>query len=199
MVLFTIPPTIFAVIRKFHCCQLAKQKFNSITVADHGLGRDMWTLKASDITDVLMVSTRALSWQSGVLTQLPYYYLGEIFYIAALIMFKVSILCFILSIFPARNLRVGAYVGLGISIAYGVSFLFATIFQCAPVSMAWNRWDGLHNGKCNNIKLQGWMCAAFNIVIDIYILVLPLRDVSKLNMNIAKKLMLLFMFSLGIL
>jgi hypothetical protein len=122
-----------------------------------------------------------------------------VFYIAALTMFKVSLLCFILRIFPARALKIGTYIGIGVSIAYGVAFLFATIFQCSPVTLAWNVWDGEHPGTCEDIKIQGWMCAALNIVIDIYILVLPLREVSKLKMSVAKKLMLLFMFSLGIL
>ncbi|KIW01591.1 uncharacterized protein PV09_07063 [Verruconis gallopava] len=164
MVLFTIPPTVFAV-----------------TLAKHGLGRDIWTLQPIDITAVLR-----------------YYYLGEIFYICALTMFKVSMLCFILRIFPTRPLRIGTFIGLGLTTAYGISFLFATIFQCTPVSLAWYQWDGEHEGFCENIKLQGWMCAVLNIIIDVYILILPLPEVAKLKMNLAKKLMLLFMFSLGI-
>jgi hypothetical protein len=114
-------------------------------------------------------------------------------------MFKVSLLCFILRIFPSKSLRVGAFIGLGFTFAYGVSFFFATLFQCSPVSMAWNFWDEESPGHCNDIKLQSWMCAGLNIILDVYILILPLHEVWKLKMNTAKKFMLVFMFSLGVL
>lgn len=114
-------------------------------------------------------------------------------------MFKVSLLCFILRIFPTKHLRIGAYVGLALSVAYGIAFFFATLFQCSPVSMAWNFWDEESPGRCNDIKMQAWMLAGLNIVLDVYILVLPLYEVWKLKMGMAKKLMLVFMFSLGIL
>jgi hypothetical protein len=165
MVVFTIPPTIF-----------------TINLVSHGLGRDMWTLEAYDITKILF-----------------YYYLGEVFYFTALTLFKVSLLCFLLRIFPTRYLKIGCYIGMAGSVLYGLVFLSITIFQCTPVSMAWENWDGLHAGECRNIHLQGWLSAGFNLILDIYILLLPLPEVWKLKMNVMKKMMLLFMFSLGIL
>lgn len=165
MVVLAAPPTAFAVV-----------------LAKHGLGKDMWTLSADDITSVLF-----------------YYYIGEIFYFAAITMNKISILCFILRIFPARPIRIASWVGIGLSIAYGLTFLLITAFQCNPIPLSWYVWDGKHPGKCNNIHMQAWMSAIWNIVIDIYILILPIRELSKLKMGIAKKLMLIFMFSLGFL
>ena len=171
---------------------------NKGSVAQHGLGKDIWTLDHNDITMVLMVSTCSPP-HVHILTPPQYYFFGELFYFLAITMFKISLLCFILRIFPARHLKIGAYIGLALSLAYGIAFFFATLFQCSPVSMAWNFWDEETPGRCNDIKMQAWVSAAVNIVIDVYILVLPLHEVWKLKMNMTKKFMLLFMFSLGIL
>lgn len=43
------------------------------------------------------------------------------------------------------------------------------------------------------------MSAIFNIVIDLIILILPLKEIYILQTNLKKKLMVMVMFSLGIL
>lgn len=154
---------------------------NGPEVVNNGLGRDIWTLRADQITNVL-----------------KYYYFGEIFYVVALGISKISILFFYLRVFPSKGFRTVTYVVMGLSVAYTIAFFFATTFQCTPVSMAWNQWDGLHKGTCNNIHLQGWIAAAINIVLDAIVMALPLRHLSKLNMGIKKKVMVMAMFSVGI-
>jgi hypothetical protein len=141
----------------------------------------MWTLKAHEITNVL-----------------KYYFLGEIFYVVALGISKISILFFYLRVFPAKSFRIQVYCVMALSVAYTIAFFFATTFQCAPVSMAWNQWDKLHEGTCNNIHLQGWIAAAINIFLDLLVMVLPLTHLAKLNMNLKKKIMVIAMFSVGI-
>ena len=98
-------------------------------MVDNGLGKDMWTLKAHQITNVLQ-----------------YYFFGEIFYILALGVTKISILCFYLRVFPSKDFRRIIYGVMWLSVAYTVAFFFATTFQCTPVSYAWTQWDGLHTG-----------------------------------------------------
>lgn len=154
---------------------------NTQTVVNNGLGRDMWTLKDYQITNVLY-----------------YYFLGEIFYILALGISKISILFFYLRVFPAKETRMKIHIVMGLSAAYTVAFFFATTFQCVPVSMAWNQWDGLHKGKCNDIHMQGWVAAAINIGLDTLVMILPLNNLAKLNMKLKQKLMVMSMFSVGI-
>lgn len=43
------------------------------------------------------------------------------------------------------------------------------------------------------------MSAIFNIIIDLIILVLPLKELYGLNTSLKKKLMVIIMFSLGVL
>ncbi|OAF99007.1 uncharacterized protein CC84DRAFT_1191485 [Paraphaeosphaeria sporulosa] len=147
---------------------------------DNGLGRDMWTLKDYQITNVLF-----------------YYFMGEIFYILALGFSKISILFFYLRVFPAREFRMQIYGVMALCGAYTIAFFFATTFQCIPVSLAWTQWDGLHAGKCNDIHLQGWVAAAINILLDVIVMVLPLKHLAGLNMTLKRKLMVMSMFSVG--
>ncbi|KAF2442465.1 hypothetical protein P171DRAFT_392365 [Karstenula rhodostoma CBS 690.94] len=164
VVCLAIPPAAFAFL-----------------LVDNGLGRDMWTLKDFQITNVLR-----------------YYYMGEIFYVLALGLSKISILFFYLRVFPAKEFRLQIYGVMALCGAYTIAFFFATTIQCLPVSFAWTQWDGLHKGKCNDIHLQGWIAAAINIILDVLVMILPLRHLAGLNMNIKRKLMVMSMFSVGI-
>jgi hypothetical protein len=64
--------------------------------------------------------------------------------------------------------------------------------------MAWNQWDGLHEGTCNDIHLQGWIAAAINIFLDAVVMGLPMKHLAGLNMSLKKKLMVMSMFGVGI-
>lgn len=150
-------------------------------MVENGLGRDIWTLKADQITNVLF-----------------YYYLGEIFYVTGLGISKISILFFYLRVFPAKSFRILTYSVMGVCGLYTVAFFVATLIQCRPISMAWNQWDGLHEGTCNDIHLQGWIAAAINIFLDAVVMGLPMKHLAGLNMSLKKKLMVMSMFGVGI-
>ncbi len=125
--------------------------------------------------------------------------MGELFYIAGLVAIKISILCFLLRVFPRKDMRIAILVVIGFCAAYGFVFIIITIFQCNPVNHMWKQIESSHQGHCNNISLQGWMCAIFNIILDVTILILPLKELAKLQINLKKKLMVMVMFSLGVL
>ncbi|KAL0256750.1 hypothetical protein SLS55_009147 [Diplodia seriata] len=150
-------------------------------LVENGMGKDMWTLHPHQITNVL-----------------KYYYFGEIFYVVALGISKISILFFYLRVFPAKEFRSIIYVVMAFSVAYTIVFGIVTALQCQPVSYAWNQWDGLHEGHCNNIHLQSWVAAAVNICLDTVVMILPLKHLANLNMDLKKKLMVMAMFSVGI-
>ncbi|KAK6863780.1 hypothetical protein PG995_000308 [Apiospora arundinis] len=153
----------------------------SVLLSNNGLGRDMWTLPMQNIENVLFL-----------------YYLGEIFYFAALAVNKISILIFILRVFPDQNFRRVVYGVIGLTAAYGLTFVVATMVQCQPLNYSWKQIDSNAKGQCNNIHLQGWMSAILNIVVDLIILVLPLKQLYALQTNLKKKILIMIMFSLGI-
>lgn len=112
---------------------------------------------------------------------------------------KISILFFILRVFPEKSFRKIVFVVIGLCVGYGLGFVFATAFQCQPVSYSWLQIDSAVQGQCNNINLQGWMSAICNIIIDIIIIILPLKNLYGLQIGLKKKVMIMVMFSLGIL
>jgi hypothetical protein len=113
---------------------------------------------------------------------------------------KLSIQLFYLRIFPKRNFRIAVYVMMGLTFAYGIAFIFGFVFQCKPVSMAWENWDKSHrNATCHKVNLFGWLSGAINIILDIITIALPLRELSKLVLSRKKKIHIILMFSVGFL
>ncbi|GKT53837.1 CFEM domain-containing protein [Colletotrichum tofieldiae] len=127
-----------------------------------------------------------------------FYFFGELFYFLAQAMNKVSILFFLHRVFQHNRLGKAIWVTIGLTLAYAAAFFFATLFQCWPINHAWLQLEENHVGRCNNVHLQGWMSAVFNIVLDIIILALPLHQLYQLQMPLKKKLMVMVVFSMGI-
>ena len=82
---------------------------------------------------------------------------------------------------------------------FGESFsLFATIFQCHTISNAWKSWDSPHPRRgCTNLNAAAWAHAAISIVIDLWMLAVPLYEVFHLQLSIQKKLNVCIMFFFG--
>ncbi|MCJ1234521.1 hypothetical protein MMC14_002482 [Varicellaria rhodocarpa] len=69
-----------------------------------------------------------------------------------------------------------------------------TLFECTPVSYFWNYLD---KGHCINRLALFQATAATNTALDILILLLPVKMIWDLQLNMTKKLQLLFTFLLG--
>ncbi|KAI1815456.1 hypothetical protein GGS20DRAFT_330253 [Poronia punctata] len=149
-------------------------------LADHGLGQDVWNIPQDNITSILNK-----------------YWWAELFYQAALPLTRISILFFYLKVFPQNPVRQASFVLIGLNLAYLIAFEIATIFQCYPVYGAWTFWDGTFEGHCNDIHLQSWLSAAFNIALDLLVIVLPLPALAKLSVSRRKKIQIIIMFSVG--
>ncbi|KLJ12295.1 hypothetical protein EMPG_12638 [Blastomyces silverae] len=152
----------------------------SVFIANAGLGKDIWHVEFDDITKVLYI-----------------YFWDEWIYFSALTATKISLHFFYLRIFPKKSFRRAIYVVMGLTLAYGIVFIIVSVFQCSPIKLAWLRWDESTPGHCNNINLQGWTSAAFNIVLDLITLILPLRELSKMDLWRRKKIHICIMFSVG--
>ncbi|KAF2732466.1 hypothetical protein EJ04DRAFT_565929 [Polyplosphaeria fusca] len=149
----------------------------SVPLANDGLGKDMWTVPFDKITHILHI-----------------YYFDESFYLSAIALTKISILLFYLRIFPNRDFRRAVYLTITLCALYILAFIPVTIFQCLPIHLAWERWDGEHHGKCINVNAEGWTSAAFNIIFDLVVICLPLRELSKLAMSRRRKVGIMLMF-----
>jgi hypothetical protein len=90
-------------------------------------------------------------------------------------------------------------VSCAVTLAYCIAFMFALAFQCSPVSYNWNGWDGEHEGSCVKKNTLVVTAAALNIVLDFWVIALPMPKVLRLQASITTKLQVIFMFSVGFL
>lgn len=78
---------------------------------------------------------------------------------------------------------------------HGLVFLMLVIFQCQPISSIW---DKTIDGTCLPINVViGYTGAALSIAEDFIILLLPVHELWKLQMNPNKKLGIIFLISMG--
>ena len=140
----------------------------------------MWAVPFPNITEILEI-----------------YYIDELLYLALLPVIKISILLTYLRIFQGQAFRIWVYVAIGLNVCYVVAFDLITAFQCKPISYSWTRWDGEHEGKCNNINAQIFAAAALNVALDFLVIGLPMPQLWKMDMNWRKKGLVMLMFGVG--
>ncbi|KAK8043153.1 hypothetical protein PG994_013636 [Apiospora phragmitis] len=118
----------------------------------------------------------------------------ECVYVTGVMLVKLSVLAMYLRIFPSRNFKYGAWFIGGIVVAWWIAIVLVCIFQCWPIPKAWNP---ALPGHCINLKASFIGNAIPNIATDIAILAMPVGQVWHLQVNLAQKISLLFMFLLG--
>ena len=119
---------------------------------------------------------------------------------------KISLLCLYKRLFwIARWFRIAWYFNLGWAILTTVVAFFVAVFQCTPVSFAWNRiyvWTQspapfLVHGHCvSNYNITA--LAALSLSSDILIWILPISSILKLQMGARRKAELCILLSLGL-
>jgi hypothetical protein len=86
---------------------------------------------------------------------------------------------------------------MGIITLHFLIFLFLVVFHCLPVSYAWTWWPGETEGKCLNFNAIGQASAGINILLDLVIMLLPLPQVSHLQVKRNRKFLVFAMFLTG--
>ncbi|KAI5464241.1 hypothetical protein BGZ63DRAFT_148653 [Mariannaea sp. PMI_226] len=157
---------------------------NSLTcifgLSPNGLGKDSWAIPADQVTEFLR-----------------FLYVGSVFYSTTVFLVKICILLFFLRIFPGETIRKVTWVTIGLNAAALVIFNVVTLTQCRPTSYYWQRWDQLHEGNCNNINAMAWAGAVISIVMDFWMLALPVSQVVHLQVHWKKKVAAALMFGVG--
>ncbi|OJJ50368.1 hypothetical protein ASPZODRAFT_149708 [Penicilliopsis zonata CBS 506.65] len=148
--------------------------------ATNGLGRDIWTLKPDQITRFLLFFYH-ISW----------------FYLALVALLKLALLFFYRRIFPGKGVQLILWVTIFVDIVFGLVFVCVSVFQCQPIDYYWNRWDGEHQGTCLNINAITWSNAIISIALDLWMLAIPLWQLTKLQMHWKKKAGVALMFCVG--
>ncbi|CCF35264.1 CFEM domain-containing protein, partial [Colletotrichum higginsianum] len=147
-----------------------------------GLGKDIWTLQPHEIIDFHKIL-----------------FVTELVYTITIALIKASILFFFLRIFPSMLFRKVVWATLGLNAASALVYFIVILVQCRPVSFYWLGWDGQHTGVCMKFDVLIMLHVGFNILLDVWMLVLPLTQLYKLNFGVKRKIGVMLMFSVGIL
>jgi hypothetical protein len=107
---------------------------------------------------------------------------------------KASILLLYLRLFVQKPFRLACFAVLIFVLMFGVSTLFASIFQCTPIPRSWNK--GIP-GHCIDTTMFWFANAGISIAEDIIILVLPMPVIYALKLNLNIKISLMLVFALG--
>ncbi|KAF5650219.1 uncharacterized protein FTJAE_643 [Fusarium tjaetaba] len=147
-----------------------------------GLGLDMWY-----ITDKQIILIFKL------------FIVIEVLYLTALVLVKAAILCFFLRIFPDHKFRIVVKCTMVFNALIWVGFFIFVFFQTQPFSLFWNGWQQ----KKGHLILTGFTnftlpLAGINLVLDIWMLILPMTQLWGMGLKLKKKLGVISMFSVGI-
>ncbi|CRK25035.1 hypothetical protein BN1723_013500 [Verticillium longisporum] len=147
------------------------------------IGADDWTIMVSFVcvlvVQILMMFSVSYGFGRHVyeletqdrLMALKLFYVAQIFYKLTINLTKASILALYLRIFVQRWFRICCYVLVSIILAYMVATTASSIFQCSPISGAW---DKSSKPTCIDLTKNWYANAGFSIATDILILLLPM-------------------------
>lgn len=149
-------------------------------IVPNGLGTDVYTQEFAHITNFVR-----------------YLYALEVLYFLQIALIKLTLLFFFLRIFPKPLIRRLLWGTVAFNVICGLAFVIVAIFQCQPISYYWTSWDRERPGKCVNINAVAWSNAIISIVLDIWMLALPLYEIFHLQLSWRKKISVAVMFCVG--
>ncbi|KAH7084076.1 hypothetical protein FB567DRAFT_472398, partial [Paraphoma chrysanthemicola] len=146
----------------------------------NGLGVDMWTVPFDHITNFVR-----------------YIYIIVILYFLLITLIKLTLLFFLLRIFPRPLMRRLLWATIAFNVLWGLASALASALECQPASSYWTHWDNEKPRKCVNINALAWSNAILSIVLDVWMLALPLYEVFHLQLSWRKKISVALMFFVG--
>jgi hypothetical protein len=147
-----------------------------------GLGKDIWTLSAEQITSF------------GY-----WLYVYTTMYFTNITLCKLAFIFFYLRVFPSTQVRRILWATAIFVAVWGFTFMLVSIFQCSPINFYWLRWDGEHDGRCVNSSHVAWANGAISIALDFWMIGIPLSQLNALNLTWRKKVGVGAMFCVGLL
>ncbi|KAL9081848.1 MAG: hypothetical protein Q9159_006969 [Coniocarpon cinnabarinum] len=146
----------------------------------NGLGKHVWAVPPEQVRYGLKL-----------------FYYGFIPYQIGITLPKLSCVMFYARVFGQRSstgLRLNLWI-LGILIVINsIVCIIANILQCQPVDQYWKQ---TKPNSCFNIVLWQILHAVTNLIFDLYILVLPMPILAKLQTSKRKRVLVITIFALG--
>ena len=120
----------------------------------------------------------------------------QLFWNTCLPVIKLSIVLFYQRIFPVRSMIIACRSVMLFLAAWYIAFQTTAIFQCMPIHHEWQK--KTTQGKCIAFVPFVTTLAATNLCTDVLLLILPTRQVWKLQIPWGRKVGLSAIFTLGI-
>lgn len=107
---------------------------------------------------------------------------------------KFTVLVLYWRIFPTTAMRRAIYILGGMTAGWWVAIQLVTIFQCEPISKAWE--TSLEGHCINQLLFYAWNSVP-NCVLDFLIVLLPMREILRLQTTFGQKVGIAGTFLLG--
>ncbi|KAJ6439220.1 retrovirus polyprotein [Purpureocillium lavendulum] len=125
-------------------------------------------------------------------------FLAELFYSFSLAFSKLAILAFYWRMFKITNIRIPILVLVGTAIVWLILRTFLAIFHCIPVQAFWD--TTIQGATCVvNQSAYFFGTVLTHLIMDIAILILPIVQVSRLQLQRVQKFGVIALFMFGIL
>lgn len=120
-------------------------------------------------------------------------------YAASRLFLRHSIILFYLRIFTVGNPRPVIIGTMVVNTLLSVGVAASVAFQCMPISLFWNRWDMKElNGHCLPSTPVFWSGAIASMVMDVWVILLPLPYIARLQLSLKKRMGISFMLAIGL-
>lgn len=133
---------------------------------------------------------------ANVTDALQAFYASIIVYNVAMCLAKISILLQYRRIFSIGMIQVVTFYGICFLLAWTITLCFLLPLVCIPVAKFW---DASIPGRCLNSLIIWYVMASINVATDFAVFFLPLPVIRSLQLPRRQKLMLVGVFSLGLL
>ncbi|CAI7600125.1 unnamed protein product [Penicillium discolor] len=127
-----------------------------------------------------------------------YTWVTQVWYIPAIILTKVAIVCFFMHIFPGPRLRLLFRETVIHCFLFMISTFIIEILAYIPVEEAWSRWKGESTALCYDNTSFWWAHSVINIATDLWLIGLPIPMLLGHQLKTRKKIYLVLIFSIGI-
>ncbi|KAH7109827.1 hypothetical protein B0J11DRAFT_233625 [Dendryphion nanum] len=118
-------------------------------------------------------------------------------YATSLCLIKVSICLFYNRIFAFRNFQITSWVAIALVICWAIGAILYAFLSCRPFHYTWD--PTMIGGSCVKNKVIPYVIiGALDVVIDIFILVLPLPLLCRLRISMTDKVALIGIFGVGV-
>ncbi|KAI0014947.1 hypothetical protein F4780DRAFT_766196 [Xylariomycetidae sp. FL0641] len=126
---------------------------------------------------------------------LKVYIAAQIFWAAGNTCVKLSILSLYIHLFPTTRFTYACYFTMVISILYFISVFLEAFLLCQPVQYNWDK--SVPDGRCGNQHMAYMGSGITNLIVDAWIVALPMPMLFGLQMSWTKKCGVAAIFSFG--